>query len=142
MCLTLYIATKQAMPTIPYDEINRSFNTEDIVDSEKSIKDLLTFPYVKLLGSDLGCGCGFRHAMYNDRHWLDVIDNEAPFDNSNHEKLVDFIASNNANEEFVELFALWAGDIYPAEYRETIKLNDILDPHFHFKERVLYTVAI
>ncbi len=143
MCLTLYIATNKAMPTIPYDENNRSFNTEDIVESEKSIKDILTLPNVKLLGSDQGCGCGFRHAMYEDKHWLEVIDDdETPFDNSNHEKLVDFIIKNNKDEKYVELFALWAGDIYPAEFRDTIKLNDILNPDFYFKERGLYTLAI
>ncbi|MFO0477206.1 MAG: hypothetical protein ACK50L_00300 [Bacteroidota bacterium] len=143
MCLTLYIATNKVMLTIPYDENNRSFNTEDIVDSEKSIKNILTLPNVKLLGSDQGCGCGFRHAMYDDNRWLDVLDDdETPFDNSNHEKLVDFIIKNNKDEKSVELFALWAGDIYPAEHRETIKLNDILDPDFYFKERGLYTVEI
>ena len=131
------------MPTIPYDENNRRFNTEDIVDNDKSIKDILTFPNVKLLGSDQGCGCGFRYAMFEDNRWLDVIDDdETPFDNSNHEKLVDFIAKNNMDEKSVELFALWAGYIYPVEYRVTIKLNDILDPDFYFKERGIYTVEI
>jgi hypothetical protein len=143
MCLTLYIATNRAMPTIPYDENNRSFNTGDIVDSEKSIKDILTLPNVKLIGSDQGCSCGFRHAMYSDNRWLEVIDDdETPFDNSNHEKLVNFIIKNNKGEKFIELFALWAGDIYPAEYLETIRLNEILDPDFYFKERGLYKVEL
>ena len=143
MCLTLYIATIEVMPTIPYDENTPSFNTEDIVDSEKSIKNILSLPNVKLLGSDKGCSCGFRHAMYDDNQWLDVVDNdETPLDNGNHEKLVDFIIKNNPDEKSVELFALWAGDIYPAEYKETIKLNDILDHNFYFKERGLYTVEI
>ena len=131
------------MPTIPNDENNLSFKTEDIVDNDKSIKDILTFPNVKLLGSDQGCGCGFRYAMFEDNRWLDVIDDdETPFDNSNHEKMVDFIAKNNMDEKSVELFALWAGYIYPVEYRVTIKLNDILDPDFYFKERGIYTVEI
>ncbi len=131
------------MPTVPFDVNYRSFNTENIVDNEKPIKDIFSLPNVKLLGSDLGCGCGFRYAVLDQDRWLDAIDEgETPFDNSNHEKLVDFIIKNNKSEKSIELFALWAGDIYPALCRETINLNDILDPGFYFKERGLYTVGI
>ena len=131
------------MPIINYDVNNGSFNTQEIVESEKLVKNILSFPFIKLLGSDQGCGCGFRHAMFEHNRWFDVVDDsETPFDNSNHEKLVDFIIKNNKDEKFVEVFALWAGDIYPVEYRQTIKLNDILDPEFYFKERGLYTVEI
>lgn len=143
MCLTLYIATNKVMPIIPYDKNTASFNTEDILGNEKSVKDIFSLPNVKLLGSDQGCGCGFRHAFFEGNKWIEVMDEEEiPFDNTNHQKLVDFITRNNKDENFIELIALWAGDIYPIEYRGTIKLNDILGPNFYFKERGFYTVEL
>lgn len=131
------------MPTIAYDERNPGFNTKEITGIEESIKTYLTFPNIKELGSDQGCGCGFRHAMFDKSGWLEVVDgDETPLNNDNHQNLVDYILKNNTGEKSVELFVLWAGDLYPVEYRETIKLNDILSPEFYFKERGLYRVEL
>lgn len=131
------------MPTIKYDENNPNFNTEDIVENEETIRTHLTFPNVKVLVSDQGCGCGFRHTMFEKNGWLEVTDGyNIPLDNSNHEKLVDFILKNNKGETSVELFGLWNGDIYPPEFWETISLNDLLNPEFYFKERGLYKVEL
>jgi hypothetical protein len=143
MCLTIYLATEKEMPTILYDIEKSNFNTNNIEDREMPIKDLLTLPNIKSLGSDEGCGCGFRHSLFERNSWIEVWnEGEPPFDNINHESLVDFIRENNKENSFVELLVLWNGDIYPVESKEVIKLDDILAPSFFFKERGFYTVEL
>ena len=132
------------MPTIPYDENHRSLNTEDIVDEEKNIRSNLSLPNIKFVGSDEGCGCGFRHALLEGNHWLDVVDDEeTEFDNSNHQNLVDFIIENNKGEKTVEILSCWEGDHNkPVKFQETIKVHDLLSRDFYFKERGLYTIEL
>lgn len=142
--MAIYIATIKEMPTIPYNESNRCFNTQNITKKEQIITNIFSLPFVKYLGSDEGCGCGFRHALLEDHKWFEVIDeNENEIDNSNHQNLVDFVAKNNENESKVEILSCWDGDFNEhIEYRSKIKLTDILDSNFYFKERGFYTVEL
>ena len=141
MCMAIYISTDRSLPTIPYDEGNRKLNTEDITDNEKTLKNLFSKPNIKYVGSDQGCSCGFRHAIIHNDSWLDVVDDETPFDNSNHVNLVDLIKKNTTDGKTVEILACWEGDQNePILHQQTIKLSDILDKDFHFKERGLYFV--
>lgn len=142
MCMAIYISTDRPLPTIPYDEKDRKLNTEDITAGENALKNLFSKSNIKYVGSDQGCSCGFRHALIHNDTWLDVVDDENTlFDNSNHINLADLIKRNNPDGKTVEILACWEGDQNePILYRETIKLTDILDKDFHFKERGLYTV--
>ena len=140
--MTIYISTDRPLPTIPYDEKNRKLNTEDITENEMTFKNLFSKPHIKYVGSDQGCGCGFRHALLEYDNWLDVInDEETPFDNLNHINLVDLILKNNPDSKTVEILSVWEGDHNePIKHRQTITLRDILDRDFYFKERGLYIV--
>jgi hypothetical protein len=140
--MAIYISTDKPIPTIPYDEKNRKLNTEDVTYNEETLKNVFSKSNIKYIGSDQGCGCGFRHALIHNDNWLDVVDDEeTPFDNSNHTNLVDLITKNNTDGNTFEVLACWEGDHNePILYRETIKLTDILAKDFHFKERGLYTV--
>jgi hypothetical protein len=140
--MAIYISTDKPIPTIPYDEKNRMLNTEDVTDSEETFKNIFSKSNIKYVGSDQGCGCGFRHAIIHNDNWLDVVDDdETAFDNSNHINFVDLITKSNEDGKTFEILACWEGDQNePILYRETIKLADILNTDFHFKERGLYTV--
>ena len=132
------------MPTIPYDENHRSLNTEDIVEEERTIRHVLTLPNIKFIGSDQGCGCGFRHALMDGNEWFNVLDDEeTEFDNNNHQNLVDFIIENNQGEKAVQILSCWEGDYNePVQFQETINVHDLLSSDFYFKERGLYTVEL
>jgi hypothetical protein len=132
------------MPTIPYDQKSRNFNTEDITDSEKSLQGIFSLPFIKYIGSDLGCSCGFRHSLLENDQWLNVVEEEGTeFDNSNHQNLIDFISNNNENEKKVEILACWEGDQNePIRYHDIVKLMDVLGKDFYFKERGFYTVEL
>lgn len=140
--MTLYLATNTAMPSIPYDENNRQFNAEDIVDDEISLANVFSFPNIKFVGSDQGCGCGFRHVLLNGDAWQKSYE-EPTTDNRNHEHLVDFIIKNNKNETSVQIFACWEGDHEePIVFRDTVDIQKLLSMDFYFKERGLYTVTL
>ena len=132
------------MPTIPYDENHRRLNTENIVDEEMNLRNVLSLTNIKYIGSDQGCGCGFRHALLDGNDWFNVIDDEGTdFDNSNHQNLVDFIIENNTGEKMIEILSCWEGDHNePIMFHETIKIYDLLNSDFYFKERGLYKVEL
>jgi hypothetical protein len=99
---------------------------------------------VTYIGSDEGCGCGFRHALFDKGQWLPVINDEG-FDNNlqNHRQLFDFINDNLSDQDIIEIYGCWDGDFSERqEYKEEILLKDLLDTEFHFRERGLYTVLI
>ena len=144
MCFTIYIATNEVMPTILYDESSRTLNTEDITEDEETLKNIFSLPNIKFVGSDQGCGCGFRHALLDGNNWLTVLDeDQTNFDNSNHRNLVDFIVNNNITEKKIEILTCWEGDHNePLKSFETIQIQDLLKEDFYFKERALYTVRL
>ena len=144
MCMTLYIATSKPMPTISYNEANPCLNTQDIAENETSLISVFTKPHLKYVGSDQGCGCGFRHALLDENNWLRVQDEtEDIIDNDNHQNLVDFIAGNNKGEASIEIFSCWDGDHTELiRHFQAIGINEILNKNFYFKERALYTVQL
>jgi hypothetical protein len=143
MCFTLYLATNKPMPTISFDANNPSFNTSEIEVIDQALRNIFTKPYLKNLGSNEGCGCGFRQSFPNNGSWIPVInENEEILNNKDHQSLVDYILQNNQKEKSVEILACW-NDNYqaPIEFRDTIKLIEILDMDFYFKENGLYTLV-
>jgi hypothetical protein len=144
MCLALYLSCNYPIPHILYDDKNPSLHTQDITDEENRLKDLLSFPNIKYIGSDLGCSCGFRHALLNGDEWLDAVEEGAiQIDNTNHDQLVELIMKTSKPGTIIELLACWEGDHgLPILYRDKIKIEQLLSMEFHFKERSIYTVEI
>lgn len=144
MCMAIYISTDRPLPIIPYDEMNRKLHTEDITEKEQVLINIFSKQYIKYVGSDEGCGCGFRHALIHNDNWLEVLDeDDTSFDNNNQIALVDLISNNIPEGKIVEIFACWeGGQNEPVLYNQTIKLSDILNEGFFFKERGFYTVQV
>lgn len=142
--MAIYIATDDPLPTIPYDESNPKLNTENPAGNEMELRNVFSKPHIKYVGSNQGCGCGFRHALLDNENWLKVLnEEETGFDNNNHLDLVDLISKNSSSANSVEILSVWEGDHREAiKYRQTINLTEILDSDFYFKERGLYTVVV
>ena len=47
-----------------------------------------------------------------------------------------------AGEGFVELYGIWSGDVSTPKAREEIRVKDLLDPEFYFKEQGFYKVLL
>lgn len=143
MCLSLYLASNNELPLISYNGNKPGLNTQDIADNELSLKHIFSKSFIKYIGSDQGCGCGFRHSILDQNEWFNVIDeDEVEQNNHNHVDLVNFIR-NNVSDNSVEILTCWDGDHdEPILYKETLNLSDLLAEGFFFKERGFYSISV
>lgn len=144
MCMVLYLGSEKTLPIIPYNPEQPEFNTKELDEHERLVMQHFSLPQVIYVGSNEGCGCSFRHALYDKGKWSYVVweeGDEAIATQVDHQKLVDYIKTSSV--EKVEIYACWDGDYaLPAEHDEEIAAEDILKPDFFFKERAHYWITI
>ena len=148
MCFVLYIGTDEPLPTISWDKTNRHLNTEDLGENDRRVAKHFTKPQTKYLGSDQGCGCGFRHVTLQDGEWPEEWnigpnpDYDGTKEDQIHHELFEFISPILDTLGTVELYGCWNGDFSePVEHREEIVLDRLLDRKFFFRERGFYTIT-
>ena len=145
MCFVLYLGSPVPLPLIPWSEAARGLNTNAISDYEHGVEQHFTAPHICYVGSDLGCGCGFRNASYQNgrwpnEEWRDDDDTGHLTTQPNHEALVKFILGHLPTKAVVELYGAWDGDFETALLSdEGIGIERLLDPDFYFRERGRYT---
>jgi hypothetical protein len=61
--MIFYLASDVQLPRIDFIFESPAFNTKDIDDSKKDVKIHFSLKEILYVGSDEGCGCGFRHAL-------------------------------------------------------------------------------
>jgi hypothetical protein len=137
MCLVLYMSSEQERPIIPWDEKTPRFHVKaDDPDSERA-RIHFSKPHVYYVGSDNGCGCGFRR---EPDCGVDEPE-ELASKRDNHERLHAFVRTCLADEEFIELFSCWSGDeAEPLQSRRDVALADLIATDFYFSERQLTRV--
>ena len=141
MCMTLYLASTSKLPFIELDRKFPSFYTKELDQSEQNVRTHFSMENVLYVGSDQGCGCGFRHAIIDGNEWLAVTE-EDDSSQDNHTKLVEYISSN-IKQGIVEISSCWNGEVDKLPInREEIKLEELNNENFHFKERGLYRIEI
>ncbi len=149
MCFLLYMSTDADIPTIAWDEHKRKLNTAELTEYEKGITRHFTKTNIKYIGSDQGCGCGFRYVrlegagggwpsecMIGSKYYTGQP--EQPM----HQQLHDFLKKYLDAGYDVELYGCWDGEFSEAsEGHKNICIADILDKRFFFRERYKYTIA-
>jgi len=127
MCFCLYLATSSDPPLIPWHGPvgNGKICTSRLREYLEAVRDKFLLPCVTEVGSDRGCGCGFRHDEGED---LDPSNTQP-----NHADLVAFLAEHCGTDSFVELYGCWAGD-HAKEVRDRreVALLELADERFHF----------
>lgn len=134
MCYVLYLASDRPGPTIDWNPEARAFHVKSEDPALETVRPRFTRPHVAYLGSDDGCGCGFRR----DPSWVPVMeDGTASLSQQrNHRQLHDYLAALLADQPSVELFGCWSGDEgLPEETCRTASVTEITDPGFWFAER-------
>jgi hypothetical protein len=151
MCFVLYAGTSEPMPLKPWREDAPSVNLTELSDREKPIVVHFSKANVQNVGSTSGCGCDFRHLMFQNGDWPffedddeDDLDRERKsLEKRNLEGLVALLRTTG--DASVELYGVWDGDFdftTPPLHREEIEVEEILGRNFHFKEQGFYTVRI
>jgi len=146
MCMTLYLGPEKKLPIIDYNPDQPAFNTKELDDSEIPVLRHFSFPHVLYIGSHEGCGCSFRHALFDEGEWFQTVpENDLESDalavQLDHRMLVNYLKASQLKE--VEVYACWDGDYsLQKEYEAVIKLDEILNVEFFFKERGHYLIRI
>ena len=143
MCLVLFLGSEEKLPILPFDTDSPAFNTKELDESEMGVLLHFSMPQVIHIASHEGCGCSFRHAVYDKGEWSYMLlenEEESVTSQLNHQALVNYLKASNL-EKF-EIYACWEGDyLLPAEYEEAISAENLLHPDFFFRERALYRIT-
>lgn len=144
MCFTIYLGSSVQGPLVEWNSDQPTFHTKHLDKNEEGILDRVSLPHVLYMGSDQGCGCGFRHALRDRTDWLPAIEEEGDSRKTqeNHVNLVQYLSDNLLNQN-IEIYACWNGDVVDrVDVVEKIELEDILNAAFYFKEGYLYKMHI
>lgn len=142
--MTLYIGSEQKLPIIPWDKGCPGFHTTELDEREAAILQKISLPNILYVGSDQGCGCGFRHVLLEKGEWLVYEDEDSEAieeSQKNQEALYKYIRSYVDKNKTVEMYGCWEDEFdKPSEAIEELNVDDLLRYDFYFKERGLYRI--
>jgi len=134
----LYLASERECSTNSWDETNpRFFVAKENTYSIEPVKRQFSKPNVYYVGSHEGCGCGFRQTCY------EMVDDQEEINQAarNQKHLFEFVSARLEDENFIELYACWAGsESEPFQSKREIIADELLKDDFYFKEDELIIV--
>lgn len=148
MCFVLYLAARIPPPAIPDGPYGcRDVHTRPLRAYDEPVRTHFTLEHAVYLGSDQGCGCGFRHTIVNDprsgEYFASLPDYDTTSTQPNHDALAARLQRHFAGEDFVELYGCWDGDFaLPERGRFELAVEDLADRAFHFVELGYYRVNL
>ncbi|HEY1790900.1 MAG TPA: hypothetical protein VGJ73_22320 [Verrucomicrobiae bacterium] len=133
--MVAYIASKQPLPLIPWQEDAPGFNVKELAESEERVRRHFALPHIRYAGSHTGCGCGFNEGReypdYNDpaKARVDALKSSA--------LLADYIREHHVEQ----VYSCWSGDeSAPKEFERHITPNELLAEDLFFRERELLII--
>ena len=147
MCFMLYLATDGKIKNCPFNDKTPNVCIES-VDDDINLEGIFSLSTTKYIGSDLGCGCGFRSCskklnpdLEPENYWVD--DEEFNDSAENHQKLKSIIDALLRNGNKVELIGYWAGDEGEPPWSEfDLNISRITEKQFVFFEGVKYKINV
>lgn len=147
MCFILHIASEHVLPRRAWNEQDRQVWISDVDERSEPVRMHFSLPDIAYLGSDVNCGCGFRHLSFQGGGWpeeylVEAGTMETEGTQKNHQELHAVLIDALRHSGVVELYGCWDGDY--AEKTEgvcDIEPDAIVAERFFFRERVLYRVA-
>lgn len=129
MCIMVYVASDEPLPTIPWIQGQPRFNVRTLAEWNTGFEVVRHFtkPTVYYLGSYQGCGCGFGDPSPEGRQSLLELRN--------------YLAAAIKYSKTLELYSCWAGNEGSDKvHEEVIEIDAILEPGFRFEEDVLRSI--
>jgi hypothetical protein len=148
MCFVLYVAARSKPSLIGFRPEAPALNTQELDEYTKPVKDKFTLLHVTYVGSDQGCGCGFRYVPFGqDFEGCELIYSEGVETQNrtqhNHQQLRDYLLQEFKGESFVELYGCWSGEENEAASSNgEIPLDRLAEPTFSLRERGLYRIIL
>jgi hypothetical protein len=146
--MTYYLGCECKAPLIAYSKTSPNFYVSEpqVIDPEPvlaAVRQHLTFPVIRCLGSRSGCGCGFRCNLpgfikpRDAEHIQEAVEQQA-----DHDALVAYLRSLPKQTRPMQIYGCWSGDenIAPEHFR-TCSIADLASPDFDFRERELITLS-
>ncbi len=134
MCFCLHLGTVSAPPLIRFEAPRAGVWLAKLQTHAEMVRQKFSLPVVTFVGSDRGCGCGFRNEL--------IVDSEAQTQ-PNHLSLVAFLKAAFPAEQFVELYGCrWGTFREPIQERREIGLTQLAARDFQFHERSLCRVQL
>ena len=144
--MMLYLGTNVKVPGIEWNDNQPSFNVAELSEEDSCVSFHFSLPFISYIGSDHGCGCGFKHAILHNEKWMPVIEEntiENENQNQNQRLLFNYIKNYLSDQEFIEIYGCWDGDFAEnTKVRMEVQLFELLSTDFYFLERGLYIVQI
>lgn len=146
MCFMLYAGTSEQIPRKAWDRDAPDISVRSLQGKEEQIRAYFSEREVQNIGSTSSCGCDFPNAMFQNGAWPEIEyaerdEEEKKSDQFNRESLVELLRT--IDEDWIELYGIWAGDCMETPVvREEVSVQNLLDPHFYFKERGFYKVVL
>lgn len=129
MCMVLYLASDDMLPTIPWNEKKPAFHVCPLADCGmgKEVGMQFTKANVYFVGSYQWCGCGFGDSSEKGIQCL--------------RELREYLVAVSAKSGIVEMWSCWTG-AEGAEPLEKIVIvpDNILEPEFRFGEQEYYLI--
>jgi hypothetical protein len=151
MCFILYAGTSKPIRRKEWRDDAPDLSVKSLTERESPVAAHFSKPEVQYIGSTSNCGCDFPHVMFQNGDWPwfededeDDLDRQRKAtEQHNREGLVTLL--RQTGESTVELYGIWDGNFdfrtAPAA-REEIRLEEILEPAFRFKEQGFYLVRL
>ena len=108
MCLTLYLGTRRDQPLFRSTHLS----VEEVEPAQEVVRQWLTLPVVRYIGSFGGCSCSFRNVIasepvdYDDLMFLDEDDDER----RSLEELLAMVRAHVDADGEAELLPAWDGE--------------------------------
>jgi hypothetical protein len=141
MCMMVYIASDDPLPTSAWDEVRPCFYVTELSERDEPVRRQFTKPFVYYAGSHEGCGCGFQ---FVESDGFEEDPDALAASRNSRRRLAEFLAAALQHQSEVELFACWDGDqAAEPEHRDRIRPADLMRDRtvFREKERLIVSEA-
>lgn len=136
MCMVAYIASREPLPLIPWQQDSPAFNVTELTEHAQPVVRHLSLPHVRQAGSHTGCGCGFNEGREHPQVYDDPVAERADALESS-SKLARYVREHRV----AQIYSCWSGDEgEPKEFERHIRPDDLVAPEFFFRERELLVV--